>query len=309
MNIATDQEMMLDQLVTMTERMTTDVGRTQTSIPFLSIVRRTEPSELIPSVLSPSFCLTLRGIKKYYLGTDTLFCHPGHYLASVIDMPTSAQVVQATKLNPYIGLRVDLSTNDIASVAIDADINVAIGNKKPLAGAFIGRADCDFLDIFVRLIKLMERPNDVDFLSKLMKREMIFSLLSGEYRHLFFQKVFLDQQAYGVGQAIEWIKENYTRSFTVEELAKSNNMSVSGLHHKFKAVTAMGPIQYQKQLRLQEARRLMISDSMNVTSAAIEVGYESSSQFNRDYRKLFGRPPHQDVQEVKKGTGDTDFLK
>src|SRR5258708_37386970 len=138
---------------------------------------------------------------------------------------------------------------------------------------------------------LNDKPKEAPFLSALIKREMIYILLSGDYGHLFFQQVFFDQQADGVGKAIAWIKENYARSFTVEELAKSSNLSVSGLHHKFKAITTLGPLQYQKQLRLLEARRLMLSGSMDATTAALEVGYASPSQFSREYRRLFGLPP------------------
>jgi transcriptional regulator GlxA family with amidase domain len=129
---------------------------------------------------------------------------------------------------------------------------------------------------------------------------MIFHLLSGEYKHLFLQQVFFDQQADGVGKAIAWIKENYTRSFTVEELAISFKMSVSGLQHKFKAITTMSPVQYQKQLRLQEARRLMLSGSTDATTAALTVGYESPSQFSREYRRIFSLPPLKDIKSVKK---------
>jgi AraC-like DNA-binding protein len=123
--------------------------------------------------------------------------------------------------------------------------------------------------------------------------------LSGDYGHLFFQQLFFNQQTEGVGKAIAWIEENYARPFTVEELAKATNMSVSGLHHKFKTITTMGPVQYQKQLRLQEARRLMLSGSMDATTAALEVGYESPSQFSREYRRLFGLPPYQDIKALR----------
>lgn len=126
--------------------------------------------------------------------------------------------------------------------------------------------------------------------------------MSGDYGHFFFQ------QAEGVGKAITWIKENYVRSFTVEELAAANHMSVSGLHHKFKAITTMGPLQYQKRLRLQEARRLMLSGRVDATTSALEVGYESPSQFNREYRRLFGLPPHQDIKAVRKHASAGAFL-
>ena len=127
-------------------------------------------------------------------------------------------------------------------------------------------------------------------------------MISGDYGHLFFQQVFFDQKSDGVGKAIAWLKENYSRSFTADELAKVCNMSVSGLHHKFKIITRMGPLQYQKQLRLLEAKRLMLSGSMDATTAALQVGYESSSQFSREYRRVFGQPPLKDIKAVRKSS-------
>lgn len=198
---------------------------------------------------------------------------------------------------------------DEASGTID---NRLFGRTRPRdkhsAAAFIGKADAELLALFVRLLMLLDKSEEeILFLSGLIKREMIFKLLSGEYGYLFFQQVFFDQQAEGIGKAIAWNKDHFARSFTVEELANATNMSVSGLHHKFKAVTSMGPLQYQKQLRLQEARRLLISGQMDVTHAALEVGYESASQFNREYRRLFGLPPLKDVKAVKQQSS-TGFI-
>ena len=157
----------------------------------------------------------------------------------------------------------------------------------------------DFLDLFIRLLKLLDTPQEARFLSALIKREMIFHLLSGDSGDFFFQQVLFERQGEGVGKAIAWIKDHYAHTFTVEELAQLNNMSVSGLHHKFKAITTMGPLQYQKRLRLQEARRLMLSGRVDATTAALEVGYESPSQFSREYRRLFGLPPLQDIKAVR----------
>ncbi len=299
----------LDRIIAMTERITNAEGRTQTIIPFLSIVRNSHQTPLIPSVLTPSFCLILQGTKKLHLGQDIIHYHAGDYLASVIDMPASAQIIGATKKFPYIGLRIDFTTNEIASVVMEAEINVKPQDKKLNIGAFMGKSDADLLDVCIRLLKLLDKPKEARFLSALIKREMIFHVLSGDYGHLFFQQVLFDQQADGVGKAIAWIKENYARSFTVEELAQSTNMSVSGLHHKFKAITTMGPLQYQKHLRLQEARRLMLSGSMDATTAALEVGYESPSQFSREYRRLFGLPPLKDIKAVRKSSAAGAFEK
>lgn len=297
----------LNQLIAMTDRITQEEGRTSTIVPFLSIVRRSHDTIRNPGVLTPSFCLILQGAKMLYLGQEVFYYGAGDYLASLIDIPASGQVVGATEQSPYIGLRIDFTTQEIASVVMEAEIMAEPKEKSPSAGAFIGKSDSDLLDIFYRLLKLIDKPNEVRYLSELLKKEMIFNLLSGDYGHLFMQKVLFDQRADGVGKAIQWIQENYTRSFTVEELAKSCNLSTSGLHHKFKAITTMGPLQYQKQLRLQEARRLMLSGPVGATMAAMTVGYESPSQFNREYRRLFGQPPLQDMKMMRKSSSVWGF--
>lgn len=290
----------VDQLLLMTEKRAIAEGKTPTIIPFLSLYRYSHQMPLIPSILTPSFCLVLQGTKMVHFGQDRIEYGAGNFLASVIDMPAFAQVVNATTSLPYIGLRVDLTTQDIASVVTEAGIDVKPREEKNRLGAFIGTCNADLFDLFIRLLKLLDQPNAAGFLSPLIKREMIFHLVSGDYGHLFFQQVLFDQQAEGVGKAIAWIKDHYVRSFTVEELATANHMSVSGLHHKFKAITSMGPLQYQKRLRLQEARRLMLSGRADATTAALEVGYESPSQFSREYRRLFGLPPLQDIKAMRK---------
>ena len=294
-----DRQTALEQLTALTKRKAVSDGRHPTSIPFLTINRYSQQTPPIPVVLTPSFCLILQGSKKLLFGEHIILARAGDFLTSLIALPGNAQVNSTGEAVPYIGLRLDFTTREIASVIAEAQLKPQ--DKTANAGAFIGKTDTELLELFIRLLRLLDKPeSEALFLSGLVKRELIYKLLSGEYGHLFFQQVFFDQQAEGVGNAIAWIKDHYTRSFTVEELAKANNMSVSGLHHKFKAVTSMGPLQYQKQLRLQEARRLLLSGSMDVTTAALEVGYESPSQFNREYRRLFGLPPLQDIKAVKK---------
>ncbi|QGQ96549.1 AraC family transcriptional regulator [Paenibacillus psychroresistens] len=292
----------LSRIIAMTEKISTAEGTTPTLVPFLSIIRDSHPTPLNPIVLSPSFCLILQGTKQLHLGPNIIQFQAGDYLASMIDIPASAQTIAVTKKSPYIGLHIDFTTKEIASVVMEAKINIKPKVKKLNTEDLIGKSDSSLFDLFIRLLNLIDKPHEVLFLSALIKREMIFNLLSGDYGHLFFQQVLFDQKADGVGKAIAWIKENYSRSFTALELAKLNNMSLSGLQHKFKAITMMGPLQYQKQLRLQEARRLMLSGSMDATTAAFEVGYESASQFSREYRRLFGLPPHKDIKAVQRGS-------
>lgn len=293
---------MIDRLIEMAQRITVSEGRTTTSAPFLSIVRRHGDTVRNPGVLTPSFCLILQGAKRLYLGEAIVDYGAGDYLASLLDIPASAQIVGASPDKPYIGLRVDFTTQEIASVVMEADIRRR-SPASPTAAAFVGKSDSDLLDIFDRLLQRIVQGRDDAFRFELLKKEMIYNLLSGDYGHLFLQKGLFDQRADGVAMAIQWITRNYARSFTVEELAKACNMSVSGLHHKFKAITTMGPLQYQKQLRLQEARRLMLSGPVGATTAAMAVGYDSPSQFNREYRRLFGQPPLQDARAMRRASG------
>lgn len=292
---------LLEQIKAMAESRVSIDSRYQTRVPYLTINRYSRQMPPIPVVLSPSFCLVLQGSKKIHTGEHILYAREGDFLTSLITLPTTAQVNADTlDTQPYIGLRIDFTVQEIASVITESQLKVRPRDKHSTA-AFIGRADEELLVLFVRLLTLLDKPEEETlFISGLIKRELIFKLLCGEYGHLFFQQVFFDQQADGIGKAIAWIKDNYARSFTMEELANATNMSVSGLHHKFKAITSMGPLQYQKQLRLQEARRLLISGQMDVTNASLEVGYSSPSQFNREYRRLFGLPPLQDVKALKR---------
>ncbi|OVE69060.1 AraC family transcriptional regulator [Clostridium diolis] len=297
----------LNTIIGMTERIAKIDGNTKTIVPFFSVTRHSHEIPITPGVMNPAFSIILQGRKEFHFGDETIHFNAGDFAASIIDMPVSVQVIGASKELPCISLRIDFTTSEIASVILDAKIEFNIKNKNLYLGAFVGKSDEELLDLFIRLLKLINKSKDTYFLSQLIKREMIYHLLSGEYGYLFFQQVLAEQQADGIGKAIEWIKENYKRSFTVEELAKSNNMSVSGLHHKFKAVTAIGPLQYQKELRLHEARRLMFSDSIDVTTAAMEVGYESSSQFTREYKRLFGQPPLKHIRALRKSFENGEF--
>src|SRR5260221_105759 len=179
----------LDRLIALAERYSQENAYTPTIIPFLSIRRTNIQTPIIPTVLTPSFCLILQGTKKVHLGQDIIYCYPGNYLASVIDIPACAQVI-ATTQSPYVGLRIDFTTQDIASVIMEAEINVKPKDKKLNIGAFIGKCDAALLDLFIRLLMLIDKPKEAPFLSALIKREMIYILLSGDYGHLFFQQVF-----------------------------------------------------------------------------------------------------------------------
>jgi AraC-like DNA-binding protein len=289
----------LHRIVEIANKAALQDGNHPTLIPFLSFYRRSAPTPFSAGVLTPSFCLIAQGSKKVHIGREIYRYRAGDFLASIIDMPAAGCIVGATPSSPYLGLRIELTTQEIATVAAEASIPLESQNRKPSAGAFVGNADQSLMELFVRLLELLDRPKETSYVSELLKREMIFRLLSGPHGHIFLQPAFFDPKTDGAGRVVQWIRANYAKSFTVEELAKKNRMSVSSLHHKFKALTTMGPLQYQKQLRLQEARRLLMSGSTDATSAALEVGYESPSQFSREYRRLFGLPPLQDAKAFR----------
>lgn len=273
-------------------------GLTETAIPYLSLMRCDRQTTFEPGVITPSFCVIVRGQKRLYLGEEILEYSAGDTLSSLVAIPATGMVVGATSENPYIGMKIELSLHEIASVITEAGLKFDGADNAPRVGAFVGTADNEVLNIFLKMIRLIDKPEEV-YLAELLKKEMLFRLLTGEFRQMFFQRSLFDQTSNGIARVIEWIRRNYAEGFSIDELARSYGMSVSALHHKFKAITTMSPLQYQKQLRLQEARRLLVSGQMDATTAALEVGYDSPSQFNREYRRLFGLPPLKDVKSFR----------
>lgn len=273
-------------------------GQNSTAIPAMSIYRRSVENPLIPSVLTPSMCLVLSGAKRINIGAEVIDYGAGEYLASVIDMPVSGHVLKASKEQPYIGIRIDFTSEEIMDVALRAKLEIEPQTGELNKGAFVGTADLDLLLILMRMLQLSEQSKEQPFLYELYMQELLYNLLSSRFGFFLTQQVQLFQQATGIGHVISWITKHFAQPFSIEDLAKENNMSPSSLHHKFKAITTMGPLQYQKQLRLLEARRLMLNDSMDAVEAALEVGYESPTQFSREYKRLFGQPPLRDIRSI-----------
>lgn len=270
---------------------------TPTPISYFGILKSSKPQPLRHGILTPSFCVILQGNKKVLFGSDILKYGAGFYLASIIDVPVAGQIIGATEKNPYLGLRIDFTNDDLQSVIADAGI-VLKGTENVKPGAFKAEANLELLQTFRKLFDLLETNEPSQYLAALLKKEIIYRLLTSDHGAFFYQNLIFDPNKKGIGKAIHWIKENYDKPFTIEQLAKSTNMSVSSLHHKFKSFMAMGPLQYQKQLRLQEARRLLMNGESDATHVAMTVGYESPSQFSREYKRLFGLPPKKDAKAL-----------
>jgi len=269
-----------------------------TTLPYLSFIRFTRPTELTRGVLEPSMCLVLQGKKKVLIGSEITSYGAGSYLLSAIDMPVSGQVLDASPAEPYLGIRIVLDAQEIASQIIENKL--ALPKKSDAqAGAYVDAADIELQDAFLRLLRLLRKPRDLAALAPLVKQEILYRLISARDGGVLGQTILSHYQEKGVNQAIHWIKTNYAEPLQIEKLAKTVSMSVSNLHHRFKAITVMSPLQYQKQIRLLEARKLLLSGSIEAATVAFKVGYESPSQFSREYRRLFGASPLQDMEYLK----------
>jgi AraC-like DNA-binding protein len=288
----------LDHMIDIVQRHVLDGQRVATAIPFLSLLRSAHPTPITKGVLKPSCCVILQGHKRVHLSDEVLDYGPGEYLAVSVDMPASGHIVNATPDKPYLLLNIELDPQQLAAIVLEAQI--AIDSQQPVRGAFIGKTDDTLLESLYQLVRLLDAPApEAAFLAAGLKRVIIYRLLSGADGRQLYQNIVLDQQDRGISKAIAWLKERFDQTVRVEDLAQAINMSVSSLHHRFKAVTTMGPMQYQKQLRLQAARALLIGGEVDATTAAYQVGYESASQFSREYRRLFGAPPMQDIKKLR----------
>lgn len=270
----------------------------QTALPYLSFIRISRPTELNRGMLEPSMCLVLQGRKAMLIGTDITEYGAGSYVLSAIDMPVSGQVIRASRAEPYLGIRIALDPVEIAAVMMESGI-VIPRSGGTRAGAYVEESDVELQGAFLRLVKLLDKPVDLPALSRLVKQEILYRLLTAADGDALGRAIISHAQEKGVTEAIGWIKANYAKPMTIESLARKVSMSVSNLHHRFKAITVMSPLQYQKQIRLLEARRLLLGGEQEAATVAFKVGYESASQFSREYRRLFGASPLQDVASLR----------
>jgi AraC-like DNA-binding protein len=278
-------------------------GETKTVVPGLSLLRFDQPTLVQRGLLKPSCCVVAQGEKIGQIGTDTpLRYRAGNFLCAYIDMPVAGQVLHASKTKPYLAAVFEVTPHDVLSVLKEAQIPLdATAPSTP--AAFVGDSDARLLDVVLRSVASLEDEREARFLAPLLRRELIFRLATGPSAFAICQSALFARPDDGVARAVDWLKDHFKEPLSVEQLAKRSQMSVSSLHHKFKAQVMMGPLQYQKRLRLEEARRLLFSGLADATSAAFDVGYESPSQFIREYRRLFGMPPLRDVKRMRAEAG------
>jgi AraC-like DNA-binding protein len=281
-------------LVCLLERLTGKVeGSIETPIAGLTLHRIMRPGGPKPAIQMPALSLIAQGSKRLLVGGEEYEYDPLHYMVTSVDLPAVGKVTVASATQPYLGLRLDLGVEAIVELIQDEKLP-PVAHAEASRGLFVNRLSTTMLDAVLRLLRLVETPDDIPILAPMVKREILYRLLRNGQGARLRQMALQDSQTQRVAKAIRLLRDNFARSIRVESIAKDVHMSLSSLHHQFKAVTAMSPLQYQKQLRLQEARRLMLFGDVDVAIAAHRVGYESASQFSREYSRFFGAPPLRD---------------
>ncbi|KIC83446.1 AraC family transcriptional regulator [Pseudomonas sp. C5pp] len=273
-------------------------GVFQTGIAPLYFIRSDTPTDVIHTVHKPGLCIVVQGRKQVQLWEESYVYDPLNYLVVSVTLPLAGQVTEASSEKPYFCIRLDIDPAEIAQLIADLS-PVGVPSQQPHRGLYLDKIDSSLLDAMLRLVRLLDVPSDIPALAPLALREIFYRLLKGQQGQRLHEIAITDSQTHRVTRAIEWLNNNYAQPLHIDELASYVNLSNSTLHHRFKAVTAMSPLQYQKQLRLQHARRLMISEGLDVSTAGFKVGYESPSQFSREYSRMFGAPPSRDIAKLR----------
>ena len=270
-------------------------GDTLTEIPGLRLYRRSLTTACTSAAYEPSLVVFLQGQKRINVGKTTYVCDGSNFLLTSVDLPVVSQVIAATEKEPILGLLLKLEMPAVREILSQQEFHLR-EESADARGMAVGVTSLELLDACSRLVDLLDTPQDIPFLSGLIQREIVFRLLrSPQGKHLRAIAT-LGEQSHRTAKAVEWLRTNYSKPLRVEELATMARMGVSTLHHQFRSLTAMSPLQYQKQLRLHVARERMLNQGLDAASAAFEVGYESASQFNREYSRFFGQPPIRDIK-------------
>ena len=262
--------------------------------PGLHLASFSHPIGPVYASLPPSFCVIVQGAKDVLVGSGSFRYDPAHYLLTTLELPLSATVVEASPERPYLSLRLVLDPASVTSMMVESG-DIRQSGEGGVTAVGVSPLDADLLDAALRLVRLAAVPDEYRVVAPLVTREIVYRLLIGPQGHRLRHLARFGGQAHRIARAIQTIRENFHKPLRIEDMARLLHMSVSGFHAHFKAVTAMSPLQFQKQLRLQEARRLMVSEQFDAGQAGFRVGYEDASQFNREYKRQFGEPPSRDV--------------
>ncbi len=278
-------------------RLARNDGDHATRIPALSVHRRSAPSQPLHCIFNCGVGLVVQGRKQVTLGTEVMEYGPGHSMLTTIDLPVVSRVVRATSREPFLGMMLALDPRAIVHAASDMDLPRQ--RDSAYQSISLETLDAALLDAMSRLIKLLEEPALLSKLAPLLQQEIIVRLLAGPHGADLRRLVTLGSPGQQIAKAVAWLKQNFVEPLRGDDLADRAHMSPSTFRQHFRALTGVSPLQYQKQLRLQEARQLMLLQNLDASSAAGSVGYESASQFSREYSRLFGAPPQRDISRMR----------
>lgn len=278
-------------------RHATGDGTFATALPGVKLIRCATPTLPMPVIYEPTVCFVAQGRKRATLGASVFHYDPSSYLVASVGLPVMGAVIQASAAQPYLSLQLDLDAASLADLAL-AHPRPA-GEHAAAAGLSLDTMTPTLLDAVTRLVNLLDSPADIPMLAPLVTREILYRLLAGPGGASLHAMTRADSRHGQVARAIAWIRANFRDACRIEDVARVAGMSRSSFHEHFKAVTAMSPLEFRTQLRMQEARRLMVSDGLEAANAGYAVGYESPSQFSRDYSRLFGAPPASDAQRLR----------
>jgi AraC-like DNA-binding protein len=286
-----------DELVERIARAVGQDGRVE-PLKGLRFFRVSSPTESVHGKTDTAFCVIAQGSKDIFLGGNRYRYDPYNYLLTTIELPIVSQISDASPERPYLSLRLDLDPALVGSVMIEAG-HALPPTRVAVSAIAVSPLDGNLLDAVVRLVRLVDSPAEAQFLAPVITREIVYRLLMGEQGGRLRHVAILGGQSHVIARAITQLRNEFNQPLRIESIARELGMSVSGFHHRFKAVTAMSPLQFQKRLRLQEARRLIFVEGFDAASAGYHVGYDDASHFNREYKRLFGLPPMRDVERLR----------
>lgn len=285
------------------EKWTQNTHQFTTAIPGLRLSRWLSPTSPTSYTHTASVCLIAQGKKRVLLGEDSFIYDTNHFLISSIDLPIIANIMDATEEKPYLGLILQLDLPEISQLITESRLPFD-QNKEAQKGIAVGELSGSLRDAFVRLMGLLDHPESINILAPLIKREIFYRLLMTEQGARLNQFVTAGSHSHQISKAIDWLKANFIKPLSISELSTETGMSKSAFYTHFRAMTSMTPLQFQKKLRLSEARRLMLTENLDAVTTTFLVGYESPSQFSREYSRLFGAPPSKDIKILK----NTEFV-
>jgi AraC-like DNA-binding protein len=264
----------------------------------IRLYRSSSPTELNLNVSDPAFAVIAQGSKELYLGEERYRYDPYHYCLGTVELPVASHIIEASRERPYLSLRLELDPILVGSVMTELGHTAQPGHGDVKA-INVSPLDADLLDAVVRLVRLIDTPTEARILAPLIKREIICRLLLGKQGDRLRHIAVMGGYTSPIARAIERLREGFDQQLRIDDIAQAVGMSISSFHHQFKAVTTLTPLQFQKRLRLQEARRLMLGERLDAASTAYRVGYNDASHFNREYKRLFGSPPMRDVERLR----------